>query len=167
MNINKNINDLYNLTYKELFYEQIYKPEKIENNIIYKNYTTLNLHDMPKELKLFLKDVIITIKLKYETKDIINNSYDINYFATIFINIKEIQELINKITLNFKANYKKINETTTQLSFIFNHDKNYIDNDINPINKILFLIFSNYIDNIVIPNIKNNYQNRLLDYISC
>lgn len=162
-----NINKLYNLTNKELFYEKIYKPEKIVNNIIYKNYTTLNLHDMPEELKLFIKDVIITIKLKYETKEIINNSYDINYIATIFINVKEIQELINKITLIFTANYKKINETTTQLSFIFNHDKKYIDDDINPINKILFLIFANYIDNIVIPNIQKKYQKRLLDYISC
>lgn len=166
MIINNNINDLYDITSTEHFYNKIYNPTKIENGVINKKYTILNLQDMPEELKILIKDMSIDIKAIYETNKIINDEFNINYIGGIVINIKEFEELLNNFTLNFKAIYKKINDNNTEISFDFNHNKNYIDIDINPFNKIILLIFANYVDTIVIPQIKKEYEKRLSTYLA-
>jgi len=166
MIINNNINDLYDITSTEQFYYKIYNPTTIKNGVIYKKYTILNLQDMPEELKLLIKDMSIDIKAIYETTKIINDEFNINYSGSIVINIKEFEELLNNFKLNFKAIYKKTNDNNTELTFDFDHDKKYIDIDINPFNKIILLIFANYVDNIVIPQIKKEYESRLSTYLA-
>lgn len=166
MIINNNINYLYDIISTEDFYKKIYKPNKINNGNIYKTYTVLNLQDMPEELKLLIKDMSINIKVEYETNKIINDEFNINYNGYIIINMKEFEELLNNFKLNFKIIYTKINDNNTQISFEFNHDKKYIDIDANPINKIILLIFANYVDNVVIPQIKKKYEKKISTYLA-
>lgn len=147
--INKNINDIYQIIISPEYIKNIYKPEKIIDDIIINKYDILQFDDIPNELKvLFNTYIIIHTKQK-----IIKNEDEII--------LKHNSELINDLSdlnqiLKFDIIYKKKDNNTTIIDYKF-YDINEDNNNINPIYIILYMILNNYIDNVLIPNIKSKY----------
>jgi hypothetical protein len=164
MLLNKNIKDLYNITIANDFIRKIYKPSNIDNNKLILNYSIIELNDIPDEIKNLIQNLDIKILLNMKNTELMNNSYNINHSALVYINIQEIQEnVLNNFDFNFKTIYTKIDEKTTDLSFNFTYNKD----NCNPFYCIIVLILQKYLDEILIPNIQKKFTKKIVNYISC
>lgn len=163
--INKNIIDLYNLIINPIYIKKIYKPIEVNNDVIINKYDIFKYDDIPNELKLILNSYVVINTIQKIDIDDKNNIITINHQSKLVNDIPEFNDILNSFIFKFDIIFNKYDEISSSLDFKF-YDMNENNININPLHMIIYMLFNNYINDVLIPNIKSKYIIKLNNYIS-
>jgi len=123
------------------------------NKIIYKKIKMYK--DIPEEIKNLICNYKLLLEIKYNNID--NNNIILNSKLKIenpdYLILPEIIKFIENFIMIIKLNKKEI--------LYINYNKEYIESENNIFFKLLIMVLYNYIDNILIPNIKDKFQKKI------